>query len=159
MPGASRAASFLTILAVAACSGTSCAETSEVATLQAGVDSAADRLLTALRNNASDSLMVLMADDVVLIPPNESVLKGKEAVRNWYDQLSTQLRTSDLKITDREVLIGGQWATEIARFEWTLMPVGGGQAITDRGSYVQVWRRETDGRWLFAREVWNSHGE
>jgi uncharacterized protein (TIGR02246 family) len=159
MPGATRAASFLTILGVTACSGTSSSETSDVATLRAGVDSVADRLLTALRNNASDSLMVLMADDVVLMPPNESVLKGKEAVRNWFDQLSTQLRTSDLTVTDREVLIGGQWATEVATFEWTLVPVGGGAAVTDRGSYVQVWRRETDGRWLFARELWNSHGE
>jgi uncharacterized protein (TIGR02246 family) len=100
--------------------------------------------------------MVLMADDVVLMPPGETVLKGKEAVRNWYDQLLTQLRTADLTVTDREVLIGGEWATELATFEWTLVPVGGGAAITDRGTYVQVWRREADGRWLFARELWNS---
>ena len=100
--------------------------------------------------------MVLMADDVVLMPPGETVLKGKEAVRNWYDRLLTQLRTDDLTITDREVLIGGEWATELATFEWTLIPVGGGAPVTDRGTYVQVWRREADGRWLFARELWNS---
>ena len=29
-------------------------------------------------------------------------------------------------------------------------------AVTDRGSYVQVWHREPDGKWLFARELWNS---
>jgi ketosteroid isomerase-like protein len=100
--------------------------------------------------------MVLMAEDVVLMPPNEAVLKGKAAVRDWYDQLLTQLRTSNLTITDREVLIGGEWATELATFEWTLVPVAGGAAVTDRGSYVQVWHREPDGRWLFARELWNS---
>lgn len=123
---------------------------------QAGVDSAADRLLTALRTNASDSLMVLMADDVMLMPPNEAVLRGKAAVRAWYDQFLTQLRTSSLTITDREVLMGGEWATELAAFEWTLVPVAGGPAVVDRGSYVQVWHRESDGRWLFSRELWNS---
>ena len=100
--------------------------------------------------------MVLMADDVVLMPPNEAVLKGKPAVRAWYDRLLAQLRTSNLTITDREVLIGGEWATELAAFEWTLVPIAGGPAVIDRGSYVQVWHREPDGRWLFSRELWNS---
>jgi ketosteroid isomerase-like protein len=35
-------------------------------------------------------------------------------------------------------------------------PVGGGPAVTDRGSYLQVWHHEPDGRWRFAREIWNS---
>jgi len=90
------------------------------------------------------------------MPPNEPVLQGKEAVGDWYDQFLTQLRTSSLRITGREVFIGGEWATEVAVFEWTLVPVGGGPAAIDRGSYMQVWHREADGRWLFARELWNS---
>jgi uncharacterized protein (TIGR02246 family) len=146
----------LTVLAALACSGAPGGRTPDPAALRAGVDSAAGRLLTALRTNASDSLLALMADDVVLMPPNEPLLEGKEAVRTWYDGLLTQLRTSDLTMTDREVLLGGEWATEIAAFEWTLVPVGGGPAVTDRGHYLQVWHREPDGRWLFAREIWNS---
>jgi ketosteroid isomerase-like protein len=153
---ATRAAYLPTVLAAVACSGAPGAEGLDRATLQAGVDSAANRLQTALRTIGSDSLMVLMADDVVLMPPNEAVLKGKEAVRAWYDQFLTQLRTTDLTITDREVLIGGEWATELAAFSWTLAPVAGGPPVTDWGSYVQVWHREPDGRWLFARELWNS---
>jgi ketosteroid isomerase-like protein len=154
---ATRSAYLLTVLAAVACSRqTSGPETLDRAALRAGVDSAANRLLTALRANASDSLMVLMADDVLLMPPNEAVLKGKAAVRAWYDRFLTQLHTSSLTITDREVLMGGEWATELAAFEWTLVPVAGGPAVIDRGSYVQVWHRESDGRWLFSRELWNS---
>lgn len=151
-----RAACLLGILASVACNGSRSAAMADVVGLRAGVDSAADRLLTALRANNGDSFMVLLTDDVVLMPPNEQSLKGKAAVRAWYDQFLTQLRTSDLTTTDREVLVGGEWATELASFEWMLAPVGGGPAVTDRGSYVQVWHREPDGRWLFAREIWNS---
>jgi ketosteroid isomerase-like protein len=150
-------AHLLTVLAAVACSElTPGPGTRDRTAFQAGVDSAANRLLTALRTNASDSLLTLMAEDVVLMPPNEAVLKGKAAVRTWYQQLLTQVRTSSLTITDREVLIGGEWATELAGFEWTLVPVAGGPAVIDRGSYVQVWHREPDGRWLFSRELWNS---
>jgi ketosteroid isomerase-like protein len=154
---ATRSAYLLTVLAAVACSGqTPGPEILDRAARQAGVDSAANRLLTALRTNVSDSLMVLMADDVVLMPPNEAVLKGKAAVRAWYEQFLTQLRTSSLTITDRQVLMGGEWATELAAFEWTLVPVAGGPAVIDRGSYAQVWHREADGRWLFSRELWNT---
>jgi hypothetical protein len=104
-----RSACLLVLLAAIACSRAPGAERSDRASLQAGVDSAANRLLSALRTNGSDSLMALMADDVVLMPPNEAALKGKAAVRAWYDQLLTQLRTSNLTIADREVLIGGEW--------------------------------------------------
>ena len=53
-----------------------------------------------------------MAEDVVLMPPHEPILKGKAAVRTWDDQFLTQLRTSSLTIADREVLTGGEWATD-----------------------------------------------
>jgi hypothetical protein len=58
------------------------------------------------------------------MPPHEPVLTGKAAVRTWYDQFLTQLRTSSLTIADREVLIAGEWATEIATFEWGLLQSG-----------------------------------
>lgn len=156
VPSIIRPARLLSLLVAAACTGAPAPGTMDRIALEAGVDSAANRLLAALRANAADSLMALMADDVVLMPPNEPILEGKAAVRAWYDQFLTQLRTSELTITDREVLIGGEWATELAAFEWTLLPVGGGPAVLDRGSYVQVWHLEPDGRWLFAREIWNS---
>lgn len=154
-----RAAPFACLLAVwaaLACAGGEPGSLSKQAPARAGIDSAANRLLAALRANAPDSLMALMSDDVVLMPPNEAVLKGKPAVRAWYDQFLTQWRTAGLTVTGREVFMGDEWATEVAGFEWVLHPVGGGQAVTDRGSYVQLWHRERDGGWQFARELWNS---
>ncbi len=142
--------------AIACSSQTGDPRTLQGAALQAGVDSATNRLLAALRADAPDSLMALMAEDVVIMPPNEAVLRGKAAVRAWYEQFVTQLRTSSLTITNREVLIGGDWATEVAGFEWALVPVAGGAPVMDRGSYIQVWHREPDGRWRFSREVWNA---
>jgi ketosteroid isomerase-like protein len=149
-----RSAYLVTVLA-AACSGQIAPKTSDQA-MRFAVDSAANRLLAALGADAADSLLALMADDVVIMPPNEPVLRGKAAVRAWYDQFLTQMRTSSLTVTNREVLIGGDWATEVAGFEWALVPLAGGPSFIDRGSYIQVWHREPDGRWLFSREVWNS---
>jgi ketosteroid isomerase-like protein len=143
-------------LAVACSNGDGAKSSTPPAALRAGVDSAADLLLAALRADAPDSLVALLADDVVIMPPNEAALKGKAAVRTWYEQFVKQMHTTSLTITGREVLIGGDYATEVAGFEWTLAPVAGGSPVVDRGSYMQVWHREPDGRWKFSREVWNS---
>ena len=150
------ACAIVAALVVACSTGEAVKDGTPPASLRAGVDSAADRLLAALRTDSPDSLVALLADDVIIMPPNEPVLKGKAAVRTWYEEFVKQMRTSSLTISDREVLIGGDYATEVAGFEWTLAPVAGGPPVVDRGSYMQVWHREDDGRWTFSREVWNS---
>jgi len=123
---------------------------------QAAVDSASGRLFGALRTDNPDSLLAMMSEDVIIMPPNDVVLRGKPAVRTWYDAFVKQMHTTSLTTSNREVFIGGDYATEIAQFEWALKSVEGGPAIVDRGSYMQVWHRQSDGRWLFTREVWNS---
>ena len=123
---------------------------------RASVDRAASALLGALRSDAPDSLLALMADDVIIMPPNEPVLRGKPAVRAWYEQFVRQMRTRSLDITNRELFVAGDYATEVAEFVWTLVPIAGGAPIVDRGSYVQLWHRQSDGQWVFSREVWNS---
>ena len=123
---------------------------------RADIDSAANRLLAALRTDSPDSLLALMTEDVVIMPPNEPILRGKPAVRDWYGKFVGMMRTTGLTVANRELLIGGDYASEIATFEWGLVSREGGPAITDRGSYIQIWQRQPDGRWLFSREVWNS---
>jgi ketosteroid isomerase-like protein len=151
-----RAACLATAFSTIACSAQKQAPAASSAGSQAGFDSAAARLLTGLRTDAADSVLALMSADVVLMPPNEAALKGSTAVRTWYTGLLTQLRTSNLVVTDREVRLGGDWVTEVAGFEWTMKPVGGGTDMVERGSYMQIWHREPDGRYLLTRELWNS---
>ena len=86
-------------VALACTMGDAGRNSSQLAALRAGVDSAANRLLSALRSDSPDSLIALMADDVVIMPPNEPVLNGKAAVRTWYEQFVKQMRTSSLEIT------------------------------------------------------------
>jgi ketosteroid isomerase-like protein len=115
-------------------------------------------LLAALRTDAPDSLLALLTDDVVIMPPNEAILRGKPTVRTWYEQFVGQMRTKSLELSNRELVITGDQATEVSQFVWTLTPIAGGEPVVDRGSYMQIWRRQPDGRWLFSRELWNSTG-
>jgi hypothetical protein len=57
---------------------------------------------------------------------------------------------------DREVLVGDRWAVEKGAYEWVLKPKAGGDLLPDRGHYMQIWKLDANGNWLFAREIWNS---
>jgi ketosteroid isomerase-like protein len=110
----------------------------------------------ALRTNNVEALFAHVADEVLLMPPGESAVRGKDAMRDWYAAFLSQYRTSSLTLSDREVFVGERWAVEIGSYEWGLTPAAGGGDVLDRGSYMQLWKSQADGRWRFAREIWNS---
>jgi uncharacterized protein (TIGR02246 family) len=110
----------------------------------------------ALRTNDLDTFMSYVAEDVFFMPPGESPVRGRDAVRTWLTRFLAQYRTSSLTLADREVLVGAGWAVELGTFEWALQPAAGGSAVVDRGNYMQVWKEQADKSWRFAREVYNS---
>jgi ketosteroid isomerase-like protein len=123
---------------------------------RAAVESATTAFHQALRTNDTATFLSYVADDVRMMPPGEAPVVGKAAVRAWYAAFLTQYRTSSLTLGDREVFVGTRWATELGKYEWGLTPAGGGATVVDRGHYMQVWSRQPNGQWRFAREIWNS---
>ncbi len=110
----------------------------------------------ALRTNDAEALFAYVADDVLLMPPGEDAVRGKNAMRDWYSGLLSQYRMSSLILSDREGFVSEGWAVELGVFEWGLTPAGGGGPVLDRGNYMQVWKALPDGKWCFEREIWNS---
>jgi uncharacterized protein (TIGR02246 family) len=126
------------------------------AATRAAVESATTAFHQALRTNDTATFLSYIADDVVMMPPGEAPVHGKDAMRAWYTGFLTQYHTSSLTLDDREVFVGAGWATELGTYQWGLTPTGGGAPVLDRGHYMQVWRQQPDGQWRFAREIWNS---
>jgi ketosteroid isomerase-like protein len=124
--------------------------------LRADLEKATTAFHEALRTNDTDKLLVHVADDVIMMPPNETPVRGKAAMRTWYGGFLSAFKTTRLILGDREVALGDGWASELGEYEWELQPAGGGEPVIDKGNYMQIWKRQPDGRWLFQREIWNS---
>ena len=126
---------------------------------RSSVDAASTAFHQALRTDDADSLFTYVTDDVILMPPGEAPVRGKDAMRQWYAGFLSVYRTSSLLLGNKEVLVGPGFAVEVGTYEWGLAPATGeGEATIDRGSYMQVWKLEPDGQWRFAREIYNSSG-
>ncbi len=113
------------------------------------------RFLAAMRADDADALMRELADDVAFMPPGEEPVRGKEAVRAWYEGVVAQAETTGIDVMNRHVVVDGELGIEHGRFEWALRPSDGGEPFTVRGHFCAEWRASDD-RWEVVWDMWNS---
>ena len=98
-----------------------------------------------------DSLLSLMADDVVFLTP------GREPVSRDGFPAGFTAGHRDFRIRCvselEEVVVGGALAHAWSRDSLSLVPRAGGEAMEMAGHRLTVYRKQPDGRWLLARDA------
>jgi uncharacterized protein (TIGR02246 family) len=94
--------------------------------------------------------------DATLMPPDMAALKGKDAIRKY---VGGAFQAPGFSVTwkAQEVVVGpgGRTAYEIATNQFTIAdPAGALHTSTGKG--VTVWRKDPDGVWRCAVDIWNS---
>jgi ketosteroid isomerase-like protein len=109
-----------------------------------------------MKANDAQALGRLVTEDAVLMPPNQPAVVGRAAVIDWFAGVVKQARTTGVGIPQREVIVAGDWAIERGSFTWKVAPTAGGAPIEDRGNFLAIYQRQTDGAWKVTRNIWNS---
>jgi uncharacterized protein (TIGR02246 family) len=102
-----------------------------------------------------EELMALYAEDVVQMPPNQAKVVGKTAIRTPTERLFSQF---DIQVQSKiEVVdLSGDLAYIHLSYSASSSPKGGGDAVSDAGKWVNIYRRQADGSWKIVVEIWNS---
>jgi uncharacterized protein (TIGR02246 family) len=95
-------------------------------------------------------LAAMYTRDGQILPPNGEVVVGCEAIERFWQSL-VDMGVKKAKLDIREVEDHGDTAIEVSRY--TLFGEGG--QMIDRGKYIIIWKL-VDGRWLLARDIFNS---
>jgi uncharacterized protein (TIGR02246 family) len=95
----------------------------------------------------------LFLDDAVVNPPNEPAVKGRAAIRAWLEKFPpiTEFKLKNEKIEGRDDL-----AYLLGTYTMTITPSGAPGPVKDSGKFVTVVRRQPDGRWLCAVDMFSS---
>jgi uncharacterized protein (TIGR02246 family) len=95
----------------------------------------------------------LFLDDSAVYPPNEPAVTGRVAIRAWLERLPpiTEFKLNNVKVEGREDL-----AYVLGTYTMTMAPPGAPGPIKDSGKFVTVLRRQADGRWLAAVDMFSS---
>ena len=102
-----------------------------------------------------EALLAIFTDDALLMPPNVPKVEGAEALRAWLEGLYEQVSIEG-RYTHHALTLAGDWAFEEVAFELTSTPVGGGEPMVEAGKGFHVYRRQPDGTWRIAIDVWNT---
>jgi uncharacterized protein (TIGR02246 family) len=95
----------------------------------------------------------LFLDDAVIYPPNEPAVKGRVAIRAWLEKFPpmTEFKLNNEKVEGREDL-----AYVLGTYTMTIRPPGAPGPVKDSGKFVTIVRRQPDGRWLAAVDMFSS---
>jgi len=96
------------------------------------------------------------SDDAIVFPPNATSAATKESIRNaWKEMFASPGFVITWKPTKVRVGKSGEMARVSGTYELTKNDASG-KPINDRGKYLEVWEKQTDGNWKCAADMWNS---
>lgn len=102
-------------------------------------------------------IVALYTDDIVRMPANAPVVRGKQAIEEFYRrgfELYSVEVTWPVEGTE-EIIVADGWAFYLSEYIESFNPKTGGETIEDRGKIVEICQKQPDGTWKFAREIWN----
>ena len=95
-------------------------------------------------------------DDALVMPPNSPVLQGKEAARGmWKAMFSMPGYGGGWKATKVEVSRSGDMGWVTGNYEITETDASG-KPMTDKGKYLEVWKKQADGSWKCVADMFNT---
>jgi uncharacterized protein (TIGR02246 family) len=96
------------------------------------------------------------ADDALDMPPNAPMLTGKESMRKGLsEQWAKPGFALSWQASKAEASRSGDLAYTVGTYQFTLNDPKG-KLVTDRGKYVTVWKKQPDGKWKVAADIYNS---
>lgn len=103
-----------------------------------------------------DTWVAHYSPDAVVLPPNQPAASGNEAIRKTIGGLlglpGLSVKWQPLKV---EVARSGDLGYTHGTYELSFDNPNGGR-IEDHGKYVEVWKKQPDGSWKCAIDMFNS---
>lgn len=118
------------------------------ATAKHAIEAAMGRYVAASNRGDIEALAALYADDAVLLPPDHGPIEGRKAIAEFWRQ-----GTDDsLTITTLRIEVDGDLGYLVGRYRLPATE----REPADSGKYLMCLRRQRDGAWKVAADIWNS---
>ena len=117
--------------------------------VRAGIRSALDQMEEAYWTGDTKLMLGILAEDAVLLPPDQEPIIGREALQERYTRLFAERRVK-MSMGIDELRVADNWAVIVGS---TNNP-GDDEAAT---KFLMVFDRATDGSWKLSRLIWNDN--
>ena len=100
-----------------------------------------------------DSWVTLFTEDTIIMLPNAPILQGREAYKEFMEAYPV---ITEITLPVVEVDGYGDLAFARGTYSVKIEMEGVPEPIQDRGKYLCILRKQEDGSWLIARDIYNS---
>ena len=117
-----------------------------------------DEFLAAHSFNDGAKLAEFCTDDALLIPPDEPIVRGKQAIAEWYQlQLKKAPPIENPKVILEEIEVFGNLGFNRGDFILKFEGETTDKPIIQKLRFITIWRKQPDGNWKFYRDIWNTN--
>lgn len=103
-----------------------------------------------------ERIVSFYAEDATACPPNEPAAVGRAAVKKtWAAYFADPGFTVSWKTTKAEVAQSGELGFTSGTYE-SSMKGPDGKPVKEKGKYICIWKKDKDGKWKAAHDMWNA---
>ncbi len=102
-------------------------------------------------------MSIYYAENAIMMPPNEPVCKGKDAILLWYQKAGELIEDHVDSSVVEDMRVSGNLAAVCAIDMDTRTPRGGGEAVRYSVKSLTVFERQPEGTWKCLYEIWNDN--
>lgn len=148
--------SCLVLLALAMVVTSGCVKKADLEAERAAILKADADWSAAIGTKDPNAFAAFVAADGTIMPPNSPAVGGSDAVVQWATEtLAMPGFSVSWQATGAEVASSGDLGYTIGTYDLQgQMPDG--TPMTDRGKYATVWKKQADGTWKVAVDIFNS---
>ena len=110
--------------------------------------------MEAYHRGDTEAVADFYTEDAKILSPNMEMVSGKQAIQEFW-KTSIDMGVRRINLETAEMGYDGKLAYERGVSTVTIQPEGG-QERTERGKYLVVLKRQDDGSWKIAVDIWNS---
>ena len=101
-----------------------------------------------------DATVAFYSDDAVMLAPNEPIRTTKQAIRKSWTPFCDPTTKIAWKATKVEIAKAKDVAYMYGFYNLTVQE--NGKAISDKGKFLEIWKKQRDGKWKCAVDMFNS---
>ena len=106
-----------------------------------------------LHDKQLDRLVALYAPDAVFLKPSGRRVTGRPAIRDLCKNVMDTF-TSDISMHSLGTDHSGDLAYDSGEYSESLVKASDGTKADIQGNYVMILKRQPDGNWLIAEQIW-----
>jgi ketosteroid isomerase-like protein len=105
--------------------------------------------------NDVDGTVSYYSDDASVLPPNAPIATTKEAIRAAWASILVPGASVSWQPSKVEVTHSSDLAYAMGSYESSSKD-SRGKLVEDKGKYVEVWKKQADGKWKTVADIFNS---